>query len=89
MAMENGPFIDVPIKTSIQIGFSIAMFDYQRVMYILWHSDELPPHAGRPLQQQHHSVDDSQPPSPAISSHDRFVFHVWFSHGNYCLVMSK
>ena len=32
MAMERGPFIgDSPIKTSIRRGFSIAMFDYQRV----------------------------------------------------------
>ena len=32
MAMENGPFIgDVPIKASIPSGFSIDMFDYQRV----------------------------------------------------------
>ena len=30
--LENGPFInDVPIKTSIHRGFSIAMFDYQQV----------------------------------------------------------
>ena len=30
--MENGPFIsDVPIKISIQKGFSIAMFGYQKV----------------------------------------------------------
>ena len=29
---NNGPFIgDVPIETSIHNGFSIAMFDYQRV----------------------------------------------------------
>ena len=33
MAMENGPFInDVPIKTSIDRGFSTAMCDYQRVV---------------------------------------------------------
>ena len=32
MAMENGPLIsDFLIKTSIDRGFSIAMFDYQRV----------------------------------------------------------
>ena len=31
--MENGPLIcDVPIKTSINRGFSIAMFDYQRIL---------------------------------------------------------
>ena len=30
--LENGPFIgDGPSKTSIHRGFSIAMFDYQRV----------------------------------------------------------
>ena len=30
--LENGPFIDdYLIKTSIHMGFSIAMFDYQRV----------------------------------------------------------
>ena len=32
MAIENGPFIgDFPIETSIHRGFSIAMFDCQRV----------------------------------------------------------
>ena len=32
IAMENGPFIsDVPNKTCICTGCSIAMFDYQRV----------------------------------------------------------
>ena len=32
MAIENVPFIgDIPIKSSIDTGFSIAMFDYQRV----------------------------------------------------------
>ena len=31
-AMEKGPFMgDLPIKTSIHGGFSVAMFDYQRV----------------------------------------------------------
>ena len=30
--LENGPFIsDLPIKTSMHRGFSVAMFDYQRV----------------------------------------------------------
>ena len=33
MARENGPFKgDFPIKTSIYRGFSIAMFDYRRVL---------------------------------------------------------
>ena len=33
MAIENGPFIgDFPIRNSIHRGFSIAMFDYQRVL---------------------------------------------------------
>ena len=33
--LENGPFMgDFPIKTSIHIGLSIAMFDYQRVPYL-------------------------------------------------------
>ena len=32
MAMEKRPFMsDFPIKTSIHLGFSIVMFDYQRV----------------------------------------------------------
>ena len=32
IAMENGPFIDdVPIKTSIYKGFSMAMLNNQRV----------------------------------------------------------
>ena len=36
MAMENGPFIvDVPFKTSIHRGFSIAVFDCQRVLLVL------------------------------------------------------
>ena len=31
--MENGPYMDeCPINTSIHRGFSIAMFDYQRVV---------------------------------------------------------
>ena len=35
--LENGPFIaDLHIKTSIGRGFSIAMFDYQRVQRFLW-----------------------------------------------------
>ena len=35
IAMENGPFIDyVPIKTSIYKGFSMAMLNNQRVLYI-------------------------------------------------------
>ena len=34
IAMENGSFIDnVPIKTSIYKGFSIAMLNNQRVIY--------------------------------------------------------
>ena len=38
--LENGPFTgDVPPKTSIHREFSIAMFDYQRVIY---HKAELP-----------------------------------------------
>ena len=47
MAMKHGPFIDeFPIKTSIQRGFSIAMFDYQRVCLqvqptVEWLSHEL------------------------------------------------
>ena len=33
MEMESGPLIsDSPIKTSVHRGFSIAMFDYQRVI---------------------------------------------------------
>ena len=33
--MENGPFIgDFPIKTSVDRGFSIANFDYQRIHFI-------------------------------------------------------
>ena len=36
MAMENPPFMDdFPIETSIYRGFSIAMFDYQRVTMVL------------------------------------------------------
>ena len=32
MAMENGPFVgDLPFNTSIHRGFSIAMFDCQRI----------------------------------------------------------
>ena len=32
MALENGPFIsDFNVKSCIDMGFSIAMFDYQRV----------------------------------------------------------
>jgi hypothetical protein len=35
IAMENGPFIDnVPIKTSIYKGFSMAMLNNQRVYSI-------------------------------------------------------
>jgi len=35
IAMENGPFIDdVPIKTSIYEGFSMAMLNNQRVIHI-------------------------------------------------------
>ena len=35
IAVENGPFIDVfPIKISIYKGFSMAMLNYQRVMFI-------------------------------------------------------
>ena len=31
--LENGPFTDdIPMKTPIHGGFSIAMFDYQRVV---------------------------------------------------------
>ena len=34
MAIENGPFIsDLPNKASIHRGFSIAMFEYQRIWY--------------------------------------------------------
>ena len=33
--LENGPFIShVPIKTSVHRGFSVAMFDYQRLTII-------------------------------------------------------
>ena len=33
--MKNGPFInDVPLKTTSYRGFSIAMFDYQRVFIL-------------------------------------------------------
>ena len=36
MAMENGPFIDdVPIKTSIYKGFSMAMLNNQMVTLLL------------------------------------------------------
>ena len=36
MAMENGPFMDdCPIETSIDRGFSIAMFDYQMVLIMI------------------------------------------------------
>ena len=42
MAMEIGPFIsDFPIKSSIDRGFSIAMFDYQRVCIFCHFNDEL------------------------------------------------
>ena len=35
IAMENGPFIyDVPIKTSIYKGFSMAMLNNQRIIQI-------------------------------------------------------
>jgi hypothetical protein len=33
--MENGPFIDDPIKTSIYNGFSMAMSNNQRVDKLL------------------------------------------------------
>ena len=40
--MENGPFTgDVPIKTSIHRGFSIAMFDYRRVLDFMTKSPSL------------------------------------------------
>ena len=36
IAMENGPFIhDVPIKTSIYEGFSMAMLNNQRVSFLM------------------------------------------------------
>ena len=36
IAMENGPFIDdFPIKTSMYKGFSMAMLNNQRVLYII------------------------------------------------------
>ena len=43
MAMENGQFIDdFPTKAIIHRGFSIAMFDYQRVDLdeLLFHSEQ-------------------------------------------------
>ena len=41
MAMENGPFLsDFPIKASIPRGFSIAMFDYQRVIQISYYKSQ-------------------------------------------------
>jgi len=37
IAMENGPFIDdVPIKTSIYKGFSMAMLNNQRVNMLIY-----------------------------------------------------
>ena len=37
IAMENGPFIDdVPIKTSIYKGFSMAMLNNQMVTFDQW-----------------------------------------------------
>ena len=34
--LENGPLInDFPIQSSIDMGFSMAMFDYQRVMIMM------------------------------------------------------
>ena len=43
MAMENNPFIsDFPIETSIHTGFSIAMFDYQRVTVGVWSISDFP-----------------------------------------------
>ena len=47
--LENGPYnSDVYIKTSIYRGFSIAMFDYQRVdgWETLGSSKRLPIHVG-------------------------------------------
>ena len=43
IAMENGPFIvDLPIKTTIYRGFSMAMLNNQMVHLISW--NHIPPH---------------------------------------------
>ena len=47
--MENCPFIDdVPIKTSIYSGFSMAMLNNQMLYYIALSQNELPFLAARP-----------------------------------------
>ena len=48
--METGQFIgDVPVKNSIHRGYSIAMFEYQRVSVYGIHPDMIPQIRRNPL----------------------------------------